>query len=199
MIARRPANCGLRAVGLAHEAEKIVGAAQLERPRALQALGLDEQASAQPGVDAGVLQQRRAQGDALEAPGGGLDIGKSRQRRHQETPSRAGRCERSRIWLLSVPGKLSSGAPARFTHTVGKPKYAAPRASQQFDERKQTLSRFTPQRASTRRYTLGSGLKTFAASTPITASKRSASFDAATIGSSISGLPLDRMASRTPE
>ncbi len=78
MIARRPADDALLAVDLAHEAEEVVGAAQLERSCALQALGLDEQSSAQQGVDARVLQQRRAKGDAIEAPGGGLDIGKGR-------------------------------------------------------------------------------------------------------------------------
>ena len=37
----------------------------------LQRTGLDEEAPAQPGVDAGVLEQRRAEGNALEAAGSG--------------------------------------------------------------------------------------------------------------------------------
>ena len=71
VVARRPADDALLAVGLAHRGEEIVGAAQLERAGALQALGLDEEAPAQPRVDARVLEQRRADGDALEAAGGG--------------------------------------------------------------------------------------------------------------------------------
>jgi len=71
VVARRPADDALLAVGLAHRGQEIVGAAQLERAGSLQALGLDEEAPAQPRVDARVLEQRRAEGDALDTAGGG--------------------------------------------------------------------------------------------------------------------------------
>jgi hypothetical protein len=91
MIARRPADDTLLAVGFAHEAEEVVGAAQFERARALQAFGFEEQPSAQPRVDARIFQQRRAQRHSIEATSSGNDIVKGRQRRrHQATPSKAG-------------------------------------------------------------------------------------------------------------
>ena len=106
VVARRPADDALLAVGLAHRGQEIVGAAQLERAGALQALGLDEQPAAQPRVDPRVLQQRRADRDALEAAGGGLNIGEGRGRGHQETPSREGRWERSLICGHGLAGQV---------------------------------------------------------------------------------------------
>src|SRR6185369_7592261 len=141
------ADGALLAVRLAHRGEEVIGAADLERAGALQAFRLDEQPAAELRIDALVLEQRRADRDALEAAGGGLDIGKGRQRRHQATPRRAGREDRSVTCAASLPGRLSSGALARLTQTTLKPNCAAPCASQQFDDRKQTLSGFTPQRA----------------------------------------------------
>src|SRR5471032_3547134 len=146
MVARRPADGAPLAIGLAHRGEEVVGAANLERAGALQALGLDEQATAQLGIHARILEQRRADGDAFEAAGGGLYVGKGRKRGHHETPSSEGRKERSLIWPTSLPGRMSSGRPPRFTQSVRKPNCAAPCASQQFEERKQTLSAVTPVR-----------------------------------------------------
>ncbi len=74
MVARRPADHALGTIGLVHRSKEVVGAAQLERAGALEALGLEEQATAQLAVDALVLEQRRADRDAFEAAGGSLNV-----------------------------------------------------------------------------------------------------------------------------
>ena len=81
----------------------------LKEPLILEFLGLDEKATAQPGIDACILQQRCAEDDPGETAGGGLNVGEGRRRRHQETPSRAGRLERSRIWATGLPGNPPPG------------------------------------------------------------------------------------------
>jgi hypothetical protein len=59
--------------------EAVVSATQLEGARALQALGLEQQAPADHLVERRAREQRRAAHDAGEPRGRGLDLGDARQ------------------------------------------------------------------------------------------------------------------------
>ena len=60
-------------------ADRVVGAAELERAGALQAFGLQQDAPAGPLVQRLGLEERRAVGDAAQPLGCGLDVGEVRQ------------------------------------------------------------------------------------------------------------------------
>ena len=135
-------------------ADRVVGAAELERAGALQGLGLEQDAAAGQRVQGLGFQQRRAAGDALQSARGGLHVREGRQllvhaaglsrdrpggerpaaRRRAQTPSSAGRPERSRSSCSGPPGRRSRGAPRRLIQTGRRPKQAAPWTSQALDD-----------------------------------------------------------------
>ncbi len=76
-------------LGRAQGRETVEGAPELERAGALQALGLEEKAVADPVIDPGNLQEGGVDGPALEPGRGGFDIGKTGQIRHSNSQNRA--------------------------------------------------------------------------------------------------------------
>src|SRR5262249_42873813 len=60
--------------------ELVVGAAELERPRALQGFRLEKHAPPGARIERGRGDEGRSQGNASKAPRGRIDIGRSRQR-----------------------------------------------------------------------------------------------------------------------
>ena len=79
VIARREGDHAALDFAGVEAADAVVGAAELERPGALQGLGLDQQAAADAFVQQGRFEQRRDHGHAFEAARGGDDVGEDRR------------------------------------------------------------------------------------------------------------------------
>jgi hypothetical protein len=73
MIARGPGDDALVALNGRELRQRVVGAAELERAGALQRLGLDEQAAAEPRIDRRRFEEGRQHRLAGDALGGGAD------------------------------------------------------------------------------------------------------------------------------
>ena len=145
--------------------DRVVGATELERAGALQRLGLDQQPTADHGVERVALQQRRFRGDPAQAIGGRGDIGEAHRQpaRHATSvpcpQSRSGSPARLSITAVGSPGRRSAARPPRLSQMLRRPNDAAPWTSQPLAETKPMADAGSPSRAVARPVDLRCGLE----------------------------------------